>query len=277
MNKIVIALIIIITLLTGGTFMFLKSMKTAESDSTKLVGEPTSQIPDSHLMRLESSLHPNGKTEGAPEGDNGLIDGTVAREWGDFIKAKDIRIDCRDVRLVVREVPRPEDYSRKCGHFTEFDHPYAGFTDEQLEQIANYDAAAAYLLAHRLLIQPSQGSTVGQNPERGLSHAMNALVQTGEKQVFDLLIEGRHFKNWSVWATVNGVPNAREIREKEEEYVWYRAGHNIGLIADDDYGWKRLLGTMQRFESYFDMDELNSRAAIISDGIKRQRSLVTGK
>lgn len=209
--------------------------------------------------------------------DDALIDGIVAREWGDFIKAKDIRINCRNVRSAVRDVPRPEDFFRKCDHFTEFDHPYAGFTDEQLEQIANVDAAAAYLLAHRLLIQPSQGHTIEQNPQRGLSHAMNALVRTGEKQVFKLLIDGRHFKNRLDWATVDGVPSSREIREKEEEYVWSRAGYNIGFIADDDYGWKRLLRTMQRFERYFDMDDLDSQAAKISDGITKNRSLVTGE
>ncbi len=208
--------------------------------------------------------------------DVALVDGTVAREWGDFIKAKDIRIKCRTVQSVVRDVPRPEDFYRDCRHFTEFDHPYALFTDEQLEQIASYDAEAAYLLAHRLLIQPSRGNTIDENPERGLSYAMKALVQTGEKQVFDLMIEGRHFKNWKVWATLNGVPNTREIREKAEEYIWYKAGHNIGFIKNDDHRWTKLLGIMQRFESYFDMNELNAQAKEISDGVTHRRSLVAG-
>jgi len=277
MKKIVTALVMSIALLAGATLIYLKSTETTESDSTKPVGDTTEQMPESHVVEPETLLPPTEKIDESPQDEDNLVDGTVAREWGDFIKAKDIRIKCRTVQSVVRDVPRPEDYYRKCLHLTEFDHPYAGFTDEQLEQIADYDAEAAYLLAHRLLIQPSPGNTFDENPERGLSYAMNALVQTGEKQVFDLMIEGRHFKNWKVWATLNGVPNTREIREKAEEYIWYKAGHNLGFIKDDGYRWTKLLGIMQRFESYFDMNELNAQAREISDGVTRQRSLVAGE
>lgn len=276
MNNIVIAFVMVLALLTAGTVLVAKSTKKAESNPANLAREPGAQIADSHVMSPEPGLHPYGTTNESSEVDGALIDGTVAREWGDFIKAKDIRIDCRDVRQVIRAQPRPEDYRRECGHVTVFDHPYAGFTDAQLEQIADYDAEAAYLIAHRLLIQPSQGNTIDQNPQRGLSYAMYALVQTGEKQVFDLMLAGRHFRNWAVWSTVDGVPSPREIREKEEEYIWSKAGHNLGLVDDDDYRWRRLLGVMRRFESYFDQNELNARATEISDGVMERRSRVMG-
>lgn len=211
------------------------------------------------------------------QGENKLVDGTVAREWGDFIRAKDIRSNCRTVRSVMRDVPRPDDYFTRCDVKTEFDHPYAAFADEQIEQIASHDWEAAYLLAYRLLIQPSLGRTRDENPQTGLSYAMNALVHTGERQIFELMIRGRHFKNWHVWATVNGVPNKREVREKAEEYVWYKAGRNLGFIEDDDYRWRELLGIMQRYENYFDINELNTQAADISDGVVRQRSMITGE
>ena len=213
----------------------------------------------------------------SPQGEDNLIDGTVAREWGDFIRAKDIRINCRTVRSVVRNVPRPEDYFTKCDLNTEFDHPYAAFTDEQLEQIANHDWEAAYLLAYRLLMQPSPEKKRDENPQTGLSYAMNALVNTGEPQIFELMIKGRHFNNWIVWATVNGVPNERQIGEKSEEYLWYKVGRNLGYIENDDHQWRRLTGIMKRFESYFDIDELNSQAARISDGVAKRRSMITGE
>ena len=75
---------------------------------------------------------------------------------------------------------------------------------------------------------------------------MNALGRTGEIQAFDLMIEGRHFKNWMVWSTVNGVPNDRGIREKAEEYIWNKAGHNLGFITGDNYRWRIWVGTIER-------------------------------
>lgn len=206
-----------------------------------------------------------------------LVDGAVAREWGDFVSAKDIWVNCRAVRSVMRDTPRPSDYVTECDLKTEFDHPYATFSDDQLEQIAGHDWEAAYLLAYRLLIQPDSGIPTVEDLESGLSYAMNALVHTGEKQVFDLMISGRHFENWGVWATLNGIPNDRQIHEKEEEYIWYKAGHNLGFIKDDDYQWTRLLVVMHRYESYFNVGELNVRAAEISDYVATRRSMSAGE
>ena len=204
-----------------------------------------------------------------------LVDGSVAREWGTFIGAKDVRVNCRDVRQVVRPVPRPEDYTRRCDLKTVFNHPYAFFTDAQLEQIAGYDAAAAYLLAYRMLMRPG-GIHSGDELEEALSYALDALVWTGEKQAFDLLIDGRHFPDRSVWSTVNGVPTASEIREKEEQYVWLKAGRDLGLVEDDDFRWTLLTRAITRYQQYFDVAALDERAERFSDRIGDRRSIVTG-
>ncbi len=242
-----------------------------DSDSQYSIDEPTAQSDETKSAssgeKLETVLPPTRQRDNEVEDEKDLVDGVMFRKWGDFIKAKDFRSNCRTERQVIRDVPKPEDYFTRCGFRTEFDHPYALFTDEQLEQIADNDWEAAYLLAHRLLIQPSPGKSRDENPQKGLSYAMNALVHTAEKQIFDLLIQARRFKGRPVWYTVDGVPSAREIRQKAEEYVWHKAGHDLGFIDDDDYQWRKLHGQMERFEEYFDMNELNSRAETLSDGV----------
>ena len=215
----------------------------------------------------------------SPQEEDTLIDGTVAREWGDFIRARDIRINCRAVQSVVRNVPRPEDYFTKCHLKTEFDHPYAEFTDRQLEQIADYDAEAAYLLAHRLLIQPSVNGQIppAADPSVGLSHAMNALIISGEQQVYDLLLDGRHFRNWMVWSTVGGEPSEKQVIEKQEEYIWTKAGLNLGFVAEEDRRWRKLSRQMSSYRDYFDFEEMDATAQRISDGVAKRRSMITGQ
>ncbi|HET6628659.1 MAG TPA: hypothetical protein VFG91_02675 [Woeseiaceae bacterium] len=204
-----------------------------------------------------------------------LVDGSVAREWGTFIEAKDIRVNCRDVQEVVRQLPRPEDYSRRCDTKTVFNHPYALFTDAQLEQIAGYDPAAAYLLAYRMLMRPDD-KPGGDELEEALSYALNALVWTGEKQVFDLLINGRFFPNRMVWSTVDGMPTAPEIREKKGQYILLKAGRTLGLVPEDDFRWTLLSRVMAKHQQYFDVEALDEQAEWLSDEIAQRRSIVTG-
>lgn len=199
-------------------------------------------------------------------------DGTVVREWGDFIPARDIRVHCRDVPQVVRSDRSMSQFTRRCDTAVAFDHPYARFTIAQLEQIADQDAEAAYLLAYRLLMTPAQYEDPTATLETGLSYALKALLQTGEKQAFDLLIDGRHFGDWTVWATIDGTPTPEQVQEKAEEYVWYKAGRNLGFIAVDDFHWQELAGVMQRFAKYFSMADLNRQAREISDSISTSLS-----
>ena len=278
MKQVFLWLALCVAVFIGGYIVFLLSYEdVGEASSPDPVLSTNQETTQSESRQSRSILPQMPEPEAETQNEEELRDGAIVREWGDFIKAMDIRVNCQAEQVVIRDVPRPEDFVRKCDVATRFDHPYAAFTDDQLEQIAGHDAEAAYLLAHRLLMQPSPGNSIDPNPEQGLTYALNALVQTGEKQVFDLLIDGRHFRNWQVWHTLNGVPNSRQIQEREEEYVWYRAGNNLGFIGDDDNQWKKITDSVRRYESYFDLDELDARAQDISDGILRQRSMVTGE
>ncbi|NND72739.1 MAG: hypothetical protein HKN43_14275 [Rhodothermales bacterium] len=98
-----------------------------------------------------------------------------------------------------------------------------------------------------------------------MSYAMNALVHTGEQQVFELMMPGRHIRNQGVWSTTSGIQIDRELREEKKECIWYKTRYNLGFIGEDDYQWTRLL----RFENYFDISKLKMQAADISDGVKK--------
>lgn len=229
------------------------------------------EVPAQLSQLLDSD---NSNLEEEPE----LVEGAIARKWGTFIKARDIYTNCRTVRMVTRDVPQPDDYGKRCDTRTEFEHPYTEFSDDQLAQIADYDGAAAYLLSYRMLMgQTARDRQDLAGLEAGLSHAMNALILTGESQAFDLLIDGRQFRNRMVWDSVDGVPNEREIREKEEQYKWLKAGRDLGFIEDDDYRWKSTSLEIDRFKQYFDVEELNSRAQQLSEEILQRRSIVEGE
>jgi len=206
-----------------------------------------------------------------------LVDGTVASAWGDFVPARTIRKNCRKIQEVIRSVPHEEDFTTKCDHETVFDHPYASFSDDQLLQIANSDAEAAYLIAHRLLLQPSADKKLGRDPRPGLDFARKALVLSGEKQVFELILAGWHFKNFQVWASANGQPTPDQVQRKANEYFWFKLGRNLGFIEDMDARWTLLLREISRHSQHFDVEELDKRARVATDGFHRAREHVTGE
>lgn len=210
--------------------------------------------------------------------DAALVDGTVAQEWGSFVRAREIRYDCRDEREVWRPVPKAEDFSRRCDTRTVFDHPYELFTPEQLDQIAGHDPVAAYILGYRILeYRHRHQIESGRMLEDGLSHAITAFVLTGEPQTYDLLIDGRHFPNRSVWSTVGGVPDEREVREKGEQYRWLKAGRNLGVIEEDDYRWVLVTREMERYETYFDREALDAGAERLAERLAARRAIETGE
>lgn len=266
-----ISRIILVVLIVGGTVLWIVSERRTLPEKTVVEIATTTSVTASE-QKIENENSPETFQRDA-QSHGPLSDGTIIREWGTFIKARDIRINCRPEAIIIREFPTANDYVTKCDSRTEFDHPYALFTDAQLEQIADADAEAAYLLAYRLLVSRSPKESAEVNPERALSFAMNALTHTGEEQVFNLLIDGRKFRNWGVWATADGIPNQAQVAEKAEEYKWYKVGLNLGYVAEDDFKWKKLVRQLRQFKDYFDVDDIDTQAKVISDGVSKAQQM----
>ena len=281
MKKTTLAVVLIVLIAGVGLWVQSRQGDVGRAPDTEQVGDQqppaaNSRGPTSQDLDVPSDLT-DAESIAIASPDQVLIDGTVAREWGEFILAKDIRVNCRDVPQVIKSDLSGAEFLRQCDSVTVFDHPYVFFTDDQLKQIADYDAEAAYLLGYRVLLGSGTDSNSVANLEMGLTYAMKALVETGEKQAFDLLIDGRRFRDWSVWATANEVPTTAQVQEKAEEYVWHKAGRSLGFIAEEDFHWQELSDVMRRFDKYFDLDDLNRQANDLSMSISESRSRVIGE
>lgn len=174
--------------------------------------------------------------------------------YGEFVPVTEYRWNCQPGIYYIS--PELFDTIEKCERRFEIDHPYALFTDEQLEQIAPTDGEAAFILAHRQLIDvPS-----GQKPdiEAGLNNVMSAIIRGGDRQAFGLLFDPTIFSPYN---------------DSHSYMLWSYVGIDLGLLSDAQ------IEQFDRAEATYTPDKLRSimdEAQQISDLLRRQRLIVMG-
>lgn len=230
------------------------------------------QVP---IQELDVPVQPSPKS--APTTSRGIVDGSspekpdlVARtpdnrsgsssqdevlvEYGEFVPVKEYRRDCsRGIHLLGGD---ESELIETCTRRFEFDHSYADFTDSQLSQIAQNDGQAAFLLAHRQLIDPSEGQT--QDIEAGLNNVISAIIHGGGQQAFSLLLDEKVFSPY---------------QDNDSFFLWSYVGSELGLLADDQEKRLRMFSSVTANIEY---DRLRERAIEIANRIRSQRLIVTG-
>ena len=178
----------------------------------------------------------------------------VIIEYGDFVHVKEYRRECTK-RINVIGAGRSE-LVETCERRFEFDHSYSGFTDTQLAQIAKTDGQAAYLLAHRKLIDPAPGQS--QDIEGGLNDLMSAIIRGGGQQAFSLLLDESVFSPY---------------RDLDSFFLWSYVGSELGLLTEEQDNRHRMFsaGTSNTDHAY-----IRNEAKKIADLLRSQRLIVMG-
>lgn len=205
-------------------------------------GSTSASAPASQIAPLDNDLP------------GGPYDDEVAYRYGDFVPVTEYRWNCQPGIYYIS--PQLFDTIEKCERRFEIDHPYALFTDEQLQQIAPTDGEAAFILAHRQLIDLPPGHK--PDIESGLNNVMSAIIRGGDRQAFGLLFDPTIFSPYN---------------DSHSYMVWSYVGIDLGLLSEPQ------IDQFHRAEATYTPDKLRSimdEAQQISDLLRRQRLIVMG-
>lgn len=231
--------------------------------------DPSRPLVQNHPMSSTSAIRAVDSDASAANEDTSVLtatsnelvateNGDVIRTWGSFVRAKDIAVNC------------VEAYGRtRCESRTIFDHPYSEFSDEQLSQIYETDAVAAYLYAHRLLIQSSEGKY--RRLEEGFNVAIVAVIRSGEQQAFDLILHED--------VLIGGIsldPTTRSIDYSalEDRMLWLFVGDQLNLLSATHSA--ELRSRSEQLSPHVDITAIRGHAEEISNLFRQQKLIVVG-
>lgn len=175
-------------------------------------------------------------------------------EYGDFVRITEQRSECSTEAHIYSAGRRFVEET--CIRQYQFDHPYAYFSDEQLEQIAATDGEAAFILAHRQLVS---GPEDARDTEAGLNNVLSAVLRGGGKQAFSLLFEGDAFS-----------PH----EDLEGYLLWATVGSNLDLLTEQE---SERLDSVWGVSPHIDADAITTRAIEIQELLANQRLIVVGE
>ncbi|MDJ0751591.1 MAG: hypothetical protein QNJ11_19045 [Woeseiaceae bacterium] len=111
-----------------------------------------------------------------------------------------------------------------CKSGIRFDHPYDAYTYEQLMQIHEVDAIAAYILGAKLFFDDSFSEHFDY--QAAVNHFDRATMISGHPQPYLHMLEARNLDYGS-------RPPAL-LRDRRESYLWHMSGYYAGILDAAD-------------------------------------------
>ena len=175
-------------------------------------------------------------------------------EYGEFVSVREYRRKCETVLHFLGAGEGDE--VTTCERKFEIDHPYALFTDAQLEQIAGTDGEAAFVLAHRQLFPREPGRA--QDIESGVNNLLDAMIRGAEEQALDLMLDESVFSPYT---------NLRSF------LLWSMVGEQLGIAGPEQI--ERMLA-FRSAAANTDIEAIEQNAAEIASLLREQRLIVLG-
>lgn len=191
-------------------------------------------------------------------------DGMVFSKRGDLVTIKSVYRNCRDT-----------DNGLTCSTEDEFDHPYAAYSYEELASIAEFDAAAAFILGHRIFENPAyrkqfEGDTWYQ---AGVNHLLNASLLSGTRQPYTAMMNHRNL------VALGYVEGAAGWNRLEQVYTWSQAGIELGYLDPAWPGYhaaRRFISEEMASDAKSILDDLDKKADAIKRYLIEKKARTTG-
>jgi hypothetical protein len=191
-------------------------------------------------------------------------DGMVFSKRGDLVTVNSVYRNCRDT-----------EQGFSCSTEDELDHPYAVYSYEELASIAEFDAAAAFILGHRIFEDPAyrkkfEGDTWYQ---AGVNHLLNASLLSGARQPYTAMMNHRNL------IALGHVEGAAGWNQLEQVYTWSRAGIELGYL---DSAWpgfhaaKRFINEEMGSDARSIFEDLDKKADAIKRYLIEKKARTTG-
>ncbi|MDJ0917197.1 MAG: hypothetical protein QNJ05_05485 [Woeseiaceae bacterium] len=176
--------------------------------------------PDAKSNRSSDSEPEDQASNEETKGD--FEEGELVAEWGDFVPMRVVNENCRDTQVpVLRQGGIEYIETVECERNRYIDHAYAELPTNALRELAEYDGAAAFILAQRL------SDDFGGRHEIVQRLYVHAFVLSGEQQAFDALYD---YQNGALVRTNGELDLDRAING----WIWSRIGEELGYKTQDD-------------------------------------------
>ncbi|NIV19030.1 MAG: hypothetical protein GWN47_11775 [Woeseiaceae bacterium] len=148
--------------------------------------------------------------------DDDRYDGKVIRTAGQFVRLVTVYENCGIAET-----------ASGCDLKTYYDHPYNDFSFSDLDQIADFDAVAAFIIAERIFSRSDYRERFDGDDwyEAGVNHYLRAAVLSGHKQPYEAMLTARDLVPSSDDQSAASRHRAREL------YIWAKAGVDLGYLA----------------------------------------------
>lgn len=191
-------------------------------------------------------------------------DGLVFSKQGDLVTVNSVYRNCRDM-----------EHDFVCSTEDEFDHPYAAYSFDELDAIAEFDAAASFILGYRIFEDPAyrtrfEGDTWYQ---AGVNHLLNASVLSGARQPYTAMMDHR---NLLVLGYVEGKEGWNRL---EQIYTWSKAGIELGYLHPAWPGFhaaRRFVNDEMSDQAKTILEDLDKKADAIKRYLIEKKARTTG-
>lgn len=148
--------------------------------------------------------------------DDDRYDGKVIGTSGRFVRQVTVYQNCGIART-----------DSGCDLKTYYDHPYKDFSFEDLHQIANFDAVAAFILAERIFTRSDYQARFDGDTwyQAGVNHYLNAAVLSGHTEPYEKMLVARGLMQ------LGDDYSARNRHKAREMYIWGKVGIDLGYLA----------------------------------------------
>ena len=196
--------------------------------------------------------------------DDDRYDGKIIQESGEFVREMTVYENCGIAET---------DFG--CDLRTFYDHPYNDFSFEQLNQIADFDAVAAFILAERILKQNMYREHYDGDEwyQTAVNYYLRAAVLGDHSEPYVKMLQARNLLVLSDDYSGKSRHTAREL------YVWARAGADLGYLPPNNYA---LLMALEYFQNNPSVDpnmaieKLNEEAEAIKQFLISLKANTTG-
>ena len=260
-------LIVLAVLAAGATAL---TMKGIRRDGAAIgPPEPDSLAARTRLPGVRRRIDESQKLEG--NSGNRLArhyveryEGKVVTEAGDLVTVRTVYKNCHDAK---------DGFA--CDTEDVVDHPYGAYSFDELASIADFDAAASFILGHRIFEDPAyrkqfEGDTWYQ---AGVNHLLNASLLSGARQPYTAMMNHRNLVG------LGYIEGAAGWNRLEQVYTWSQAGIELGYLDPAWPGYhaaRRFISEEMASDAKSILDDLDKKADAIKRYLIEKKARTTG-
>jgi hypothetical protein len=191
-------------------------------------------------------------------------DGMVFSKRGDLVPVNSVYRNCRATEK-----------GFSCDTEDEFDHPYAAYSFDELISIADFDAAASFILGDRIFEDPAYRKQFAGDTwyQEGVNRLLNASLLSGTRQPYTAMMIHRKL------FALGDVEGAAGWNRLEQIYAWSRAGIELGYLDPAWPGYhatRRFVSEEWGDEARSIFEDLDKKADAIKRYLIEKKARTTG-